>query len=916
MKGMDDELSDGQRAKKLIEFKHDVKTKGSDFGAPGLDDDNWNIGGKSKENDMGFGLGSMEDDENSSSSPFNNSGSSGGGFRLGGGLNNNNQSGGFSLGGSSGGSSGGFGLGGSPGGSSGGFGLGSGGSSGGFGGNGLSGGFGSTGFGGNSGSSLNNVLNGGGGYTSFNQQQNQQMQQQKQKGMQLEDLLVSIWMAIWSFIKAVVHSLQNNSKADWHRLGVRITKVSLVFISVGLLFSIMGLIVKTVHGGINVMIGSILGLMTGITLSFTFDLNDDSGDEMTIQDINDNEDTNSDFTNPFNSSDVTANTNTTSTPSSSFNWDEDDEDDSTSFNWDDDEEDDEIHASDYIQADVSDRRDFTPEEVSDSLKEYEGKGSLITRKILYDTIMDKVLKPINPTFDTFYEIDTESDEGEKIVSNFNTACSSICGSKAEDIVISSIEKNTFVLRLIAEKPEGINSKEKDIATEFVNLYKNDKYGDPIDGLEDVQAVLKSQGSSLIIVVLLGNASSKVGLYDIMDKNKDHFLNTKYIAPVVWGINESGKPALCDIVGGDVGNGSLLLSGQGRSGKSWKGQSLIAQMCSFMSPKELNFYVFDPKERSSDYFSICKYLPHFKKFYSNPLTFVSRLKGLLDEEVDRRRKILASAGEGIINIKDYNNANIENKIPYMYLLFDEMASAYTTMSSDKNLVNEYFGLLKKIVTEYPNLGIRCIFFPHRVINTIIDKTVSMQVSTRAVFMSSKDLVKETLNVSDKDFPYILNTTGDMGILSPMVGKGKVTYLHAEVITNGGNKENLQVFKNIGAIWKLLEKVECDCDRYDRDDHLLDADGNVVSGKKFSSNTESKPIEAPDRSFTNIGSDDDDSANNVDESFWNDELSDDSQANASEETDDELGEDFWGDKGNDEDDINTDNDRENDAFWDDI
>lgn len=84
-------------------------------------------------------------------------------------------------------------------------------------------------------------------------------------------------------------------------------------------------------------------------------------------------------------------------------------------------------------------------------------------------------------------------------------------------------------------------------------------------------------------------------------------------PYIWGINEFGDVLKCDLEGCE----SMLFCGETRCGKSWKGQSVLAQICMFSSPKEVEFYIFDPKGMQSDYYYPSKYLPHVRFFCGEP-----------------------------------------------------------------------------------------------------------------------------------------------------------------------------------------------------------------------------------------------------------------------------------------------------------
>ena len=73
-------------------------------------------------------------------------------------------------------------------------------------------------------------------------------------------------------------------------------------------------------------------------------------------------------------------------------------------------------------------------------------------------------------------------------------------------------------------------------------------------------------------------------------------------PFVWGVTELGESIWCDADDMDT----LIISGIPRSGKSWKMQSILLQLCMFNSPEDVTFYLLDPKGDTSDYYNIRNY----------------------------------------------------------------------------------------------------------------------------------------------------------------------------------------------------------------------------------------------------------------------------------------------------------------------
>lgn len=673
------------------------------------------------------------------------------------------------------------------------------------------------------------------------------------------------------FMKALVESFRNNKPEDWHKLGVRLFWLSLITLGSGFLLSIIGVFVKSISGTGDLIVSGALSIIISVLIIF----NTPGGKGKKSEELSEapNEDDlglGSDLSNDF--------------PSEGIDFTDDglevvDEEESEDSIWDevlDDSED------LFTPANSADSDDFSVEDAVEDIEVI--KSGQYTRQFLFETF-EKVLPIINPTFGDMVEISEDDNEFYDFVEMLEQSTYQTGVTEEKLPQLQHVRKNLFVIQLEATRPTGL--KEDQIAEGVAQLYRMggvDGY-QVLDDREAAYATVASVVGKLIINIFLGNPEM-VSLGAVFQKKKDFILNPKCTMPLIWGINELGKVLCYD--GMKAGNGGMLISGESRSGKSWKGQSLIAQMCMFMSPKELNFYFFDVKGTKSDYYYLGRHIPHAKGFCSDPLKFTTELKKILDREVSYRERLL---GEEYTNVKDYNKDHPFEKIPTVYIVVDEMAAAMKAMdTADKEIHKEFDAQLIAIATKYPYLEIKLLVFPHRIVNDIISKTVSSMISCRSVMGSMNfEELKSSLDIPNKKaFPYNLVAQGDMAIRTKDLSNGNAVYCHAEVLSSE-ESVNRKIFDYIGAVW---QKLEPDCElmpalgssaiskksgvkKTARDNSFADISGGRVS--------EVNPV---DSVIEELGED-----TSVDESFWEEELgvSKEEPIKSSESKDDD--DDFW-------------------------
>ena len=718
-----------------------------------------------------------------------------------------------------------------------------------------------------SGADINSILNGTANPTMGNQANMQQGMQQgfgNQIGGAAETAAIAGAKSTWEYLKTMVTSMQKYEASDWNALGTRICKMSVGVFAFSMVFFLLHITVAPrISDGIDTAVGSCFSCAVGLIL-----LGFNKKGPQTIQQPIEASTPVSDFdsSSGFDDFSFDDSEGDYDTDEGEYGMDEEEEGyDVDLFN---DSSDDFIPIDDSLFAS---NENFNPQEAANNIQDI--PAGQYTRQYLFDTF-SAVLPLIKPSFMDMTNVIDGSDEFMMYEDYLRRSAeqTGIKEEKLDELQLLEVRKNIFIVQLLATRPTGL--KEKEIADGVADCYMHDDYGTLIEGREGVFARVNSQVGKLIIDIFLCN-SVMVSLGDVFRKKKDFLLDTNNIMPLIWGISEKGTVFCYD--GMKDGNGGMIISGEARSGKSWKGQSLIAQMCMFMSPKELNLYFYDVKGEASDYAYLSRVLPHCKGFCGEALKFNDSIGNLLEREAKRRTEILAGK---YTNVKDYNKDHPFDKIPTIYIVIDEMATAMSEMKDkDIEIRKRFDSLLIQIATKYPYLEIKLLLFPHRIVNDIINKTVSSMISTRAVLGNvPAEELKSALDV--KVFPYSLVKTGDMAIKTKSLNNGNAVYSHSEVLSTN-EQTNRKIFDFIGAVWGRLEP---DCkgfrqgnmgtvSRASDSDKKLTIEKAPVAPKDTAIFGSDFSVQASRGTGSNTVSESVKEENDVDESFWDDLISGD-------------------------------------------
>lgn len=417
-----------------------------------------------------------------------------------------------------------------------------------------------------------------------------------------------------------------------------------------------------------------------------------------------------------------------------------------------------------------------------------------TRQFIYETLT-KGLPSISPKFADMRNLREGSAEWAIWAELIRDAAKQV-GTR-DDLLpdLKDASENPFMYKLTISRTPRM--KTQAIADEVVNIYKYDDNGN----LEysNAYATSAEAGSRAFISIYKGAKIDMISLADMYAASPDtqkFVRDPKTEMPVVIGTTGDGSVKAVDLLKATA----IVVSGEPRSGKSWIVKLILNQMCAYMSPNDLHLYIGDPKNQISEYANYN--LPHVRRKEYTVDSVIDMLRYLVNTEAPRRKNIMQQYG--YVNVLEFRRDHPEVTFPFLYVVLDEMMSLANAMGKED--AREYRELIERFVSEFPALGMRAIFIPHRVKNDVIPKSVSELISVRITAKSASDAsAAENLGLnSASEFPYKLSNAGDVAVRIADINDGAPTYLRAAVLApDTKGMERLESY--IGHYWDKLDPV---------------------------------------------------------------------------------------------------------------
>ena len=312
----------------------------------------------------------------------------------------------------------------------------------------------------------------------------------------------------------------------------------------------------------------------------------------------------------------------------------------------------------------------------------------------------------------------------------------------------SIEETFFSYKVVFERVKKMKNT-KDIASELETYFRATVDGEGMTEEEvknqrlRIKATVESVGDTWEITINKGT-SGIITIGDILagEREYNYFKNEKNALPYIAGITELGSVLL-----DDAGNAlEMLISGKQRSGKSWYVNSILTSLVTFNTPEDVALIINDPK--NSTMFNTLSLFPHVIGMHDGD-NILEIFREIIDIEAPKRAELLREAR--CENIKDYNKANPDKKMTYLFIVIDEVLSVRDSLAQvregekeadAKARTREFTSSLLVILSKLPYIGVGIILVPHRATG-VIDKTARTLLKLKAAVMAEDDEIDETL-----------------------------------------------------------------------------------------------------------------------------------------------------------------------------
>lgn len=410
------------------------------------------------------------------------------------------------------------------------------------------------------------------------------------------------------------------------------------------------------------------------------------------------------------------------------------------------------------------------------------ENDVITRTRLID-IFVPLLPVINPDFSDRSDIDEDSSTGLSIKTACIKSAANVMKCEIEDINTSfkSMIETKFSYEIYMKRVKGL-TKTAELEREIEVYFRNDSKDTAVNATVDIE------GDYYKIVVTKGKIPMvSVGDAFKLSNVRDFFSNTDNMLPLFLGVNELGQIEMEDAKVFDT----MLIAGKPRSGKSWYTLMILMCLAMFNSPEDIQMLIIDPK--STHLFKTFSLLPHVFGLHDGDY-ILQLLDEIINIEAPRRKALIDKVGAD--DIWALRKKGV--RLPVLYIVIDEYLTIATKLGQD---VTELNSRMRTIISQFPSLGIRMIFVPHRATG-VVDKTNRTMIQfTAAVRLNSTD-VMDTLDVKKWNRPLV--NVGDIAIRSSSMEDAE--YVRGLAVTKDDDGNNELIKTVAKAFYKMGAEFE--------------------------------------------------------------------------------------------------------------
>ena len=383
------------------------------------------------------------------------------------------------------------------------------------------------------------------------------------------------------------------------------------------------------------------------------------------------------------------------------------------------------------------------------------------------------------------EIETDSEVGEyltplpSLLSDPVVTASSGCSLSAEDVEaklaefgvqgkVEDIKVGPLVSRYEIRLAAGVRlSQIQNLSEDLAVALKSNK----------VRIEAPIPGTSLVGIEIGNDTPAIIPFKKVVDDIAvlpGEELNPEYELPVAIGTDTLNKNVILEL----TKMPHLLIAGQTGSGKSVGLQTILMSIIYTKQPNECQLVLVDPKRVEMASYSA---LPHLRYPIINEPEKAVEIFDELVREMEARYEILAQAK--VRNIKGYNEANPDDKMPYIVVVVDEMADLM--MSSPKQLEKSIVRLAQLARA----VGIHLVLATQKPTVKVITGLIKSNMPSRISFLvASKN---DSRVILDRNGAEKLLGRGDMLVLHP--GNPEPERVHGAWISDKDISEVLDFIK---------------------------------------------------------------------------------------------------------------------------
>ena len=247
--------------------------------------------------------------------------------------------------------------------------------------------------------------------------------------------------------------------------------------------------------------------------------------------------------------------------------------------------------------------------------------------------------------------------------------------------------------------------------------------------KSIRIVAPIPGKAAVGIEIPNRQPQMVNLKELIQS--DAFIHSRHHLPIILGKDIAGKPYVADL----AAMPHLLIAGTTGSGKSVCINVVITSLIYSLRPEDLHFIFVDPKMLE---LSVYKDIPYLREKVVTNAKQAERVLADAVTEMEERYRVLASAS--VRSIVDYNakQKKLQEKLPYIVIIIDELADLMMSASSSRVEL-----LITRLAQMARAVGIHLILATQRPSVDVITGLIKANFPSRIAFQVATKIDSRTI-----------------------------------------------------------------------------------------------------------------------------------------------------------------------------